>query len=217
VRPVAFGENGMKRTPPLSVTSILPLVAVAFVVALTLLPSPASAASDRPARIVRVDYVLALMDAGVDQKEIIRRIVEKNLAFDLEPDDIGRLREAGCGDPLIEVMTAEQESRPSSFEGGAYEPGYTSLSFSFGYPYYYYPYSPYYAYYPYYSHYGYAPYRYRAGFYSGYRHYYPSHSYNYRYAPHGGQSYRGAPHGGSPRTAPHGGGRPGSSPRGSHH
>jgi len=197
----------MKRTPRLN--------ALAFVVALAFLPSPASAASDKSAKIVRVDYVLALMDAGIDQKVIIRRIVEKNLAFDLEPDDIDRLREAGCGEPLIEVMTAEQESRPS--DGSAYEPGYTSLSFSFGYPYYYDPYSPYYAYYPYYSHYGYAPYRYRAGFYSGYRHYYPSHSYNYRYAPHGGQSYRGAPHGGSPRTAPHGGGRPGSSPRGSHH
>ena len=192
----------MKRTP-------LPLVAVAFVVALTLLPSPASAASDKPVRIVRVDYVLALMDAGVDQKEIIRRIVEKNLAFDLEPDDIDRLREAGCGDPLIEVMTAEQESRTS--DGGAYAPGHTSLSFSFGYPYYYDPYYPYYAYYPYYSHYGYAPYRYRA------HRYYPSHRYRYLHAPHGGHSYRGAPHGGGPRTAPHGGGRPGSSPRGSRH
>jgi hypothetical protein len=222
-----FGENAMKRILPLVVPSVLPLVAVVLVVALALLSGSASAAPETQARIVSVDYVLALMDAGIEQREIIQRIVEKNLAFRLAPGDLDRLREAGCGKELIEVVTGEQDmsqwehpNRLGTGEGdyaapsdGSYAPGgYSSFSFSYGYPYYYgYPayYDPYYAYSYYYS-----PYGYHTRFSSPYC-YYPRQSF--RNAHRGSGSFRGAPRGGSLRSAPRGGGSPRSSPRGSHH
>ena len=207
----------MKRILPLIVPSVL-------VLALALLSGSASAAPGTQARIVSVDYVLALLDAGIEQREIIQRIVEKNLAFRLAPGDLDRLREAGGGKELIEVVTGEQDTsrwehpnRLGTGEGdyaapsdGSYAPGYSSFSFSYGYPYYYgYPayYDPYYSYY-------YAPYGYHTRFSTPYC-YYPR--YSYRNAPRAGGSFRGAPRGGGPSSAPHGGGSPRSSPRGSHH
>src|SRR5438046_3105066 len=74
--------------------------------ALLLCILPLLAASSQQ-KIVGVDYVLALMDAGIDQKEIIHRIEEKNLTFRLAPGDLDRLREAGAGKNLIEVISAE--------------------------------------------------------------------------------------------------------------
>lgn len=193
---------------------LLFLVTAVLVAVFPLLSARASAVSETPARTVSVDYVLALMDAGIDQTEIVRRIVEKNLEFRLEPGDLDRLREAGCGSALIEVVTAEQDSsqwehpRRLDIEDGeandSYGPGYSSFTFSYGYPYYYYPYYPYY-YYP--------SYGYRA-FYSSPYYYYPRHSF--RSAPRGGGWGRVAPRGGGTGIAPNGGGRPRSAPRGSH-
>jgi len=85
---------------PTLLLSVLPLLLVATLV------RPARAASSGP-KVVGVDYVLALMDAGIDQKEIIQRIEEKNLAFRLALGDLDRLREAGAGKHLIEVVSAE--------------------------------------------------------------------------------------------------------------
>ena len=195
-----------------------PSVAVVLVFALALLSNRASAAPQTQSKVVSVDYVLALMDAGIDQKEIVRRIVEKNLTFHLQTGDIDRLREAGADDALVEVVSTEQDTsqwehprRLDAPEGitdgegdyaapsyGGYAPGYSSFTFSYGYPYYYYPSYAYYA--PYYGYYSY-------GFHNRYGTHYGHHqSYSYRTAPRGSGSFRGAPHG-SPR----------SSPRGSHH
>jgi hypothetical protein len=208
-------ENAMKRILPLIVTAAVPPVAVVLVAALALLSTRASAAPETQAKMVSVDYVLALMDAGIDQREIVRRIVEKNLTFRMEPGDIGRLREAGAGKELVDVVTAEQDTsqweRPhrlgSAPSYGTYAPGYSSFTFSYGYPY------PYY-YDPYYPYTYYAPYGYHTYYSTPYYHY-PG--YSYRTAPRGSGSVRGTPRGGSVRSAPHGGGSPRSSPRGSHH
>ncbi len=85
---------------------------------------PVLAASSQP-KIVGVDYVLALMDAGIDQKEIVHRIEEKNLAFRLAPGDLDRLREAGAGKNLIEVISAESavlENHEGARAGGTAAP-----------------------------------------------------------------------------------------------
>lgn len=208
----------MKRILPLIVTAVVPPVAVVLVAALALLPTRVSAAPGTQAKTVSVDYVLALMDAGIDQRDIVRRIVEKNLTFRMAPGDIDRLREAGAGKELIDVVTAEQDTsqweRPNRLGNieeqpayGGYAPWHSSFTFSYGYPY------PYY-YYPYYPYYYYAPYGYHTYYSTPYYHY-PSHSY--RSVPRGSGSVRGTPRGGSVRAAPHGGGSPRSSPRGSHH
>ena len=107
----------MKRT----LTVLLPMLLIAVLPLL-------SAASSAP-KIVGVDYVLALMDAGLDQKEIIHRIEEKSLAFRLDPGDLDRLREAGAGKSLIGVIVAEEApsdgtntdrwARPNRLGGGA--------------------------------------------------------------------------------------------------
>lgn len=225
----------MKRIPPLIVTAVVPPVVVVLVAAFALLSTRASAAPETPAKVVSVDYILALMDAGIDQREIVRRIVEKNLTFRMVAGDIDRLREAGAGKELIDVVTAEQDTshweRPNRLgtkkgtttgEGieekpddgydadpyyGTYIPGYSSFTFYYGYPY------PYY-YYPYYPYYSYAPYGYHT-YYSRPYYHHPGHSY--RTVPRGRGWAGSAPRGGSIGSAPHGGGRPRSSPRGSHH
>ncbi len=98
----------MKRKLPLIVTAVVSSLAVVLVAALSvLLPVRASAAAESKSKIVSVDYILALMDAGIGQKEIVQRIEEKNLAFRLAPGDIDRLREAGAGKHLIEVVIGE--------------------------------------------------------------------------------------------------------------
>lgn len=181
-----------------------PSVAVVLVVALALLSTRASAAPRTQSKDVSVDYVLALMDAGIDQREIIRRIVEKDLTFHLATGDIDRLREAGADSALVEVVSTEQDTsqweHPSRLgEGdyaarsyGGYAPGYSSFTFSYGYPYYYYPF------------YGYYPYGYHNHYSTRYGHH---QAFSYRSAPRGSGSFRGAPRGGNPRSAP----------RGSHH
>ena len=195
-----------------------PFVAVVLVVALALLSTPASSAPQTQSKVVSVDYVLALMDAGIDQREIVRRIVEKNLTFHLETGDIDRLREAGADDALVEVVSTEQDTsqweHPSRLGAGdytapsygGYAPGYSSFTFSYGSPYYY----DYYGF----PNYGYYTYGFHNHYWTRYGHH---QGYSYRSAPRGSGSFRGAPRGSSPRSAPRGGGSPRPSPRGSHH
>jgi len=83
--------------------SFLIVAAVSF-----LSPSASFAAESGKAKVVNVDYVIALMDAGIDQKEIIHRIEARNLTFRIESGDVDRLREAGAGKNLIEVVVGEQ-------------------------------------------------------------------------------------------------------------
>ncbi len=218
----------MKRILPLIVTAAIPALALALIAALSFPAARASAAAETKPKIVSVDYVLALMDAGIDQREIVRRIEEKNLAFRIAPGDIDRLREAGAGKKLLDVVIGEQDAnqweRPSRLganegetngegieempDSGYYAPGYSSFTFSYGYPYpyYYYPY-----YYPYYYY----------GLYGYHTHYstpyfrYPG--YSYRTVPRGSGWIRSAPRGGSFRATPRTGGSARPSPRGSHH
>ena len=101
----------MKRNLLPLAASGAPLLAVLLAVALSIVvPSNLSAATESKSRIVGVDYVLALMDAGIDQKEIVKRIEEKNLGFRIAPVDVDRLREAGAGKHLIEVVVGEGTS-----------------------------------------------------------------------------------------------------------
>lgn len=97
----------MKRNPLAILTPVAPFLAVVLIVAFSLLLPPRASAAESKGKIVGVDYIIALMDAGIDQKEIIHRIEEKNLAFRIAPGDIDRLREAGAGKNLVEVVIGE--------------------------------------------------------------------------------------------------------------
>ena len=90
----------MKRIP-LVPTLALPLV-LAVLATVAFLPSKAVAS---PTKSVTVDYVIALLDTGVTQTDIVARIKEKNLAFRLAPGDVDRLRAAGAGQVLIDAIT----------------------------------------------------------------------------------------------------------------
>ncbi len=109
----------MKRTLPLVATVIVLPLALVLVSALAGLPARASAPAESKAKIVSVDYVLALMDEGIDQKEIVERIQAKHLAFRVGPGDIDRLRAAGAVEELIDAVTGEgavlenQEAAPA--------------------------------------------------------------------------------------------------------
>ncbi len=86
---------------------------IACLCAAAVLRLPARAAAAEP-RATSVDYVIALLDAGVDQKEIVARIGDKNLTFRLTPGDVDRLRAAGAGDELIDAVRRQataQENR----------------------------------------------------------------------------------------------------------
>src|SRR2546428_13725321 len=91
----------MKQTKPAIVPAVLSALALMLIVAALLLPGRLWAASS--GQVVNVDYVIALLDAGVDQAKVIDRIEQKGLTFRLAPGDMARLRSAGAGDKLIEA------------------------------------------------------------------------------------------------------------------
>ena len=216
----------MKRT----LTVVLPIVFLSLL--------PLLAATSEP-KIVGVDYVLALMDAGIDQKDIVRRIEERNLAFHLAPGDIDRLRAAGAGKQLIEVVTtegaasgatappqdqggtdADRWGRPSRLgspqpeaapdDGAEYNNQGTEGDSYGGYNAY-----PDYDYWP--GYYGFVySYGYPYPYYSYPHYYYPYRSYYFSapYYSYPRHSFRGNPRGGgSWRGVPHGGGGGGGTPR----
>jgi len=92
----------MKRNLPVTLPAVLSFLALVFVVAALLLPGRLSAAT--AGQVVNVDYVIALLDAGVDQTKIVDRIEQKDLTFRLAPGDMARLRSAGASDKLIEAV-----------------------------------------------------------------------------------------------------------------
>src|SRR5436309_15459789 len=89
----------MKRIP-LVPTLALPLV-LAVLATVAFLPSKAVAS---PTKSVTVDYVIALLDTGVTQTDIVARIKEKTLAFRLAPGDVDRLRAARAAQVLIDAL-----------------------------------------------------------------------------------------------------------------
>src|SRR2546428_8356818 len=91
----------MKQTKPAIVPAVLSALALMLIVAALLLPGRLWAASS--GQVVNVDYVIALLDAGVDQAKVIDRIEQKGLTFRLAPGDMARLRSAGAGDKLIQA------------------------------------------------------------------------------------------------------------------
>src|SRR2546422_8038284 len=101
----------MKQTKPAIVPAVLSALALMLIVAALLLPGRLWAASS--GQVVNVDYVIALLDAGVDQAKVIDRIEQKGLTFRLAPGDMARLRSAGAGDKVIEGGLAY----PGGFRG----------------------------------------------------------------------------------------------------
>src|SRR5882672_5199765 len=81
-------------------TLSLPLLLVTFVTVAFLATTAASAAT----KPVTVDYVIGLLDAGVDQADIVARIQERDLTFRFAPGDIDRLRAAGASEDLIDEV-----------------------------------------------------------------------------------------------------------------
>jgi hypothetical protein len=225
----------MKQTRPAIVPAILSALAFMLIVASLLLPGRLSAAST--GQVVNVDYVIALLDAGVDQAKVIDRIEQKGLTFRLGPGDMARLRSAGADDKLIEAVVdhaavlegqgspgtkAEQAQyqQQSGEDGQGIDEEPYGDSYGYSYPGYYSGYYDFYYGYPY--PYYYYPYPYGAYFYP-YYHFYPRQQFFGGFG-RGGGGVRTAPRGGH-WTAPHSGGgshsaprsSPRPSPRGSHH
>src|SRR6266571_536740 len=92
----------MKRIKPAIVPAVLSALALTLIAATLFLPGRLSAAATE--QVVNVDYVIALLDAGVDQTKIVDRIEQKGLTFRLTPGDMARLRTAGASDKLIEAV-----------------------------------------------------------------------------------------------------------------
>jgi hypothetical protein len=109
---------------------ILPVLALTLLLAilLTAASQPSRAAASNT-KSVTVDYAIALLDAGVDQADIVARIMEKNLTFRVAPGDIDRLRAAGAGKALINTVTREgvglenSETAPSGITSPTQEQG----------------------------------------------------------------------------------------------
>jgi hypothetical protein len=184
----------MKRVPV--------LLPVALLLSLFLLFGATPVAADEPS-VVTADYVLGLLEAGMDQDEIIERIIDKDLTFDLREGDITRLREAGAGKDLIRVVTRrefdDQEYGAVAPYGGYVYPGYAVSPWFYGYYSFYYPYYyPRYVYraYPYYTYYG--------------------HHRHHTIGPRGGTRPRVLPRGSSPGAPSPGRGGARRPPRGSH-
>src|SRR5438445_1099879 len=62
-------------------------------------------AADRPAHTV--DYVIGMLEAGVNPATIVARIHEGHLTFRLGEGDLDRLRSAGATDELVRAVTGE--------------------------------------------------------------------------------------------------------------
>ena len=97
-------------TPRLNFRPVL----MAFVAMLFLAALCAAAAPPKP---LSVDYVIGMLESGLDQKAIVGRIVDGKLTFRLSEGDLDRLRAAGAGEDLVKAVTREGvvlENRASS-------------------------------------------------------------------------------------------------------
>jgi len=80
--------------PPVQV-----VLAAAFLVAISVVPAGAA-----QARTHTVDYVIGMLEAGVDQPTILARIHDARLTFQIAAGDLDRLRDAGAGDALVQAV-----------------------------------------------------------------------------------------------------------------
>jgi hypothetical protein len=58
-----------------------------------------------PSQTHTVDYVIGLLEAGVDQQTIVGQIHERGLTFRMAEGDLDRLREAGASPALVKAVT----------------------------------------------------------------------------------------------------------------
>ena len=79
-------------------------VLMVFVAMLFLAALCAAAAPSRP---LSIDYVIGMLESGLDQKTIVARIADGNLTFRLSEGDLDRLRAAGAGEDLVKAVTRE--------------------------------------------------------------------------------------------------------------
>ena len=92
----------MKPTMPAKILAVSLFLPLLFVVAVLALPGRTAAAAKDTT--VNVDYVIALLDSGVERAKIVERIDSQNLTFRLAPGDVARLRAAGADDKLIDAV-----------------------------------------------------------------------------------------------------------------
>ena len=119
---------------------------VLLVSLLLIVPFTLARAADEP-QVMSADYLIGMLQAGMDQDAIIERVINEDLLFRLEKGDIDRLRDAGAGKDLIRVVARrevgedEEDGVVSPYYGVApyYYPGYAFAPWSFGYFSYYYP------------------------------------------------------------------------------
>ncbi|MGH2670534.1 MAG: hypothetical protein ACRDH5_15710 [bacterium] len=175
---------------------------VVLLLSILIVPFSLARAADEP-DVRSADYVIGMLDAGMDQDDIIERIINDDLMFHFEKGDIDRLREAGAGLDLIRVVT-----RREVVEGEDYG---SVTPYGGGYPYYYpgYALSPWYygSFSYYYPRYGYQVYPYGS---------YPRHDRHSTITPRGGTRPRVAPRGSSHSSPPASRGQTRRPPRGSH-
>jgi len=91
----------MKPTTPVKSPAVL-LLALLLIVTALLLPGRISAAAKDAT--VNVDYVIALLDSGMERAKIVERIESQGLTFRLAPGDLPRLRAAGADDKVIDAV-----------------------------------------------------------------------------------------------------------------
>ena len=168
------------------------ILILAPILLLLFVSDPATAGSTQP---VSIDYVFGMLQAGLDQDEIIRHIVDKDVTFVLAEGDIERLLKAGASEGLVAVVSAmakdadsdewshprriydrsggddgEKDTDAYGDDASAQFYGYISVS-------------PWYGFYPYYPYsYGY----YYPAYYGSYGYYYPfgHHYYGHHYYGH---------------------------------
>src|SRR5713226_8149862 len=75
------------------------VLAAAFLAAIAVAPAGAA-----QARTHTVDYVIGMLEAGVDQPTILARIHDARLTFQIAAGDLDRLRDAGAGDALVQAV-----------------------------------------------------------------------------------------------------------------
>ncbi len=85
------------------------VLTILFLAAIAITRAAAAAAAPHT-----VDYLIGMLEAGVDQSTIITRIHEKNLTFRLEEGDLDRLKAAGASDALVTAVAGEEKGGGSS-------------------------------------------------------------------------------------------------------
>ncbi len=88
------------------------LVLIALAALAALLVAPAGPASAGSSKDLSVDYLIGMLESGMDQQEIVSRITENHLTFRLEEGDLERLRDAGAGEALARAVARDGWSRP---------------------------------------------------------------------------------------------------------